>query len=399
MKNIYIKRILTALFISTSVLGGSFSSINTVNADKTSGVVNTSKVTYLYTKEGKLITNRALGANTPWLTDQIEDLPGIGSSYRVATNEWVKASDIKYQTKNDSQPSQNDDPTPHEGTIIINTGTATISYTKWGLDLWEGYGNSKYKTGRVLPNGSSWKFFNKAIDNQGNAWYEIGKNQWIDGTYTQIANTDFSQDAASHWDPNFTAVKLNRSTEVYNNDNYGSGVRGTVQQGTIVQVASTLRNGGSIWYELSNGGWIPASITSVVSGHRDNVSLDGKTRQQAVDAVIAEAKSHIGTPYVWNGRTPSGFDCAGLMQYTFKQALGKNIGAWTVPQEVSGTKVTINQLQPGDLVFWGPQGASYHVGLYLGNNQYINAYAPGTNVRIESISSNFYPSFGVRVIQ
>lgn len=392
------KFLITFLF-SASILGGFISTISTVAASQTNGVVSTSKITYLYTKEGKMVTNRALAANTPWITDQIENLPNIGEAYRVATNEWVKSTDIKYQTTNEYNSSKNGTDNNSNKDIIPNTGVATISYTQWGLDLWEGYGTNKYKTGTVLPNNSSWKFIAKAIDSQGNAWYEIGKNQWIDGTYTKITNNSFTDTSASHWDPNFTAVKLNKSTEIYNSNNYNSGVRGSIQQGNIVQVASTLRSGGKIWFELSNGGWIPSSITSVISGNRSNIDLNGHSRQQAIESVISVAKKQIGIPYVWNGRTPSGFDCAGLMQYSFKQALGQNIGAWTVPQEVSGKRVSVSQLQRGDLVFWGPQGATYHVGLYLGNGQYINAYAPGTNVRIDTISSNFYPSFGVRVIQ
>lgn len=85
------------------------------------------------------------------------------------------------------------------------------------------------------------------------------------------------------------------------------------------------------------------------------------------------------------------------MQYVFKQVTGQNIGGWTVPQESIGTHVSINDLQAGDLVFWGDPGATYHVGLYIGNNQYLNALRPGTNVKIDTISSSFEPSFGVRV--
>lgn len=87
------------------------------------------------------------------------------------------------------------------------------------------------------------------------------------------------------------------------------------------------------------------------------------------------------------------------MQYIFRSATGQNIGSWTVPQETAGTKVAISDLQPGDLVFWGPEGASYHVALYLGNDQYLNALRPGTNVKIDTISSSFEPSFGVRIFK
>ncbi|MGL5898172.1 MAG: C40 family peptidase, partial [Lactobacillaceae bacterium] len=116
-----------------------------------------------------------------------------------------------------------------------------------------------------------------------------------------------------------------------------------------------------------------------------------------IDQLIITAKQQLGKPYVWDGKGPNSFDCSGLMQYIFKKVTGKNIGSWTVPQESSGVKVKLNQLQKGDLLFWGASGSSYHVALYLGNNTYIHALRPGTYIKIDQISNNFAPSFGVRI--
>lgn len=76
------------------------------------------------------------------------------------------------------------------------------------------------------------------------------------------------------------------------------------------------------------------------------------------------------------------------MQYVFRQVTGQNIGAWTVPQETAGTKVSMNDIKRGDLIFWGNSGASYHVALYLGNNEYLNALRPGTNVKTDPNCKN-----------
>ena len=116
-----------------------------------------------------------------------------------------------------------------------------------------------------------------------------------------------------------------------------------------------------------------------------------------VPAVIAKLKQQLGKPYVWDGKGPNGFDCSGLMQYAIKQVTGRNIGAFTVTQEAAGTPVALNALQPGDLLFWGPKNASWHVAMYIGNNQYLNALRPGTNIKIDPISRAFMPSFAVRV--
>lgn len=114
-------------------------------------------------------------------------------------------------------------------------------------------------------------------------------------------------------------------------------------------------------------------------------------------AAISAAQSQIGVAYSWGGETPGvGFDCSGLTQWALAKA-GVSIPRVTTAQESAGQRVSISQLQPGDLVFWGSAGSTYHVALYIGNNQYIHAPHPGQSVTIASISNYFKPSFGVRV--
>lgn len=113
-------------------------------------------------------------------------------------------------------------------------------------------------------------------------------------------------------------------------------------------------------------------------------------------AVINLAMAQIGKPYVWGAHGPSSFDCSGLMDYVFQNAAGRSIGGWTVPQESAGYSVSLSSLQPGDLLFWGAQGSSYHVALYIGGGQYIHAPQPGENVKIGSMQY-YTPSFAKRV--
>ncbi|MGM0126203.1 peptidoglycan DL-endopeptidase CwlO [Enterococcus sp. AZ194] len=113
-------------------------------------------------------------------------------------------------------------------------------------------------------------------------------------------------------------------------------------------------------------------------------------------AVVAEAYKYIGVPYVWGGKTPSGFDCSGFTSYVYRQATGREIGGWTVPQESAGTRISINDAQPGDLLFWGPQGGTHHVAIALGGGQYIHAPQPGENVKIGSYAW-YAPDFAVRM--
>lgn len=137
------------------------------------------------------------------------------------------------------------------------------------------------------------------------------------------------------------------------------------------------------------------SENGVVSLSHD-VKVSENASEQA-KAVIDVATQQIGTPYVWGGRAPGGFDCSGLMQYVFRTALGMEIGSWTVPQESAGTIIPISEAQPGDLYFWGAQGATTHVALATGNGEFIHAPQPGDNVKVGS-TQWFTPSFAVRVL-
>lgn len=117
---------------------------------------------------------------------------------------------------------------------------------------------------------------------------------------------------------------------------------------------------------------------------------------EATNNVVDVAYQQLGVPYVWGGTTRSGFDCSGLTQYVYKKARGINIGRVTTNQEYAGTKIPVSKAQPGDLLFWGARGSTYHVAIYVGNGNYIHAPEPGQKVKIQSMAW-YAPSFAVRV--
>lgn len=116
---------------------------------------------------------------------------------------------------------------------------------------------------------------------------------------------------------------------------------------------------------------------------------------EIVTALIAEAKKHLGTPYVWGGTSPSGFDCSGFVQYVYR-SVGINLPRTTYTQQNVGVPVPLDQVQPGDLIFRG--NPSHHVVIYIGNNQYIHAPYTGTVVRIETYNPSKF-TFARRIIQ
>lgn len=112
-------------------------------------------------------------------------------------------------------------------------------------------------------------------------------------------------------------------------------------------------------------------------------------------SLIANVQQYLGVPYVWGGTTPAGFDCSGLIYYAAKQA-GISLPRVSQAQSTVGSYVAVSDLQAGDLVFWGGVGSAYHVGIYIGNGQYIHAPAPGQNVTVGNVSY-FKPDFGRRI--
>ena len=106
--------------------------------------------------------------------------------------------------------------------------------------------------------------------------------------------------------------------------------------------------------------------------------------------IITNAKKHLGTPYVWGGTSPGGFDCSGLVQYVFRQS-GISLPRTTTEQVKVGTYVSKSNLKPGDLVFLQNtyrQGVS-HAGIYIGNGQMIHA-SSSKGVVISNLSTSYY---------
>jgi cell wall-associated NlpC family hydrolase len=97
---------------------------------------------------------------------------------------------------------------------------------------------------------------------------------------------------------------------------------------------------------------------------------------------VAVAMQYLGTPYVWGGASPSGFDCSGFTMYVWGQ-LGVSLPHNAAAQYGMGTPVPRDALEPGDLVFFDGLG---HVGLYVGNGAFIHAPHTGDVVRISSLS-------------
>ncbi|ATW48091.1 NlpC/P60 family protein [Streptomyces xantholiticus] len=99
-------------------------------------------------------------------------------------------------------------------------------------------------------------------------------------------------------------------------------------------------------------------------------------------AATTAARSVVGSPYVWGANGPSGFDCSGLVQWSYAQA-GVGLPRTSQAQAYAGRRVPLSQARPGDIVTYRSDAS--HVGMYVGNGQVVHAPYPGAAVRYDPV--------------
>lgn len=115
-----------------------------------------------------------------------------------------------------------------------------------------------------------------------------------------------------------------------------------------------------------------------------------KTVNKPGPLALAVARGHLRTPYVYGGRTPRGFDCSGLVWYSYRQA-GVTVPRTSLEQYRQSRPVSVAELSPGDLVFFrvSRQKVS-HVGLYVADGRFIHAPSSGKGVCYDSLDSPYW---------
>ncbi|MEH6993815.1 NlpC/P60 family protein [Neobacillus drentensis] len=135
--------------------------------------------------------------------------------------------------------------------------------------------------------------------------------------------------------------------------------------------------------------------SEVAKASTPSVAAPNVTNSATANSVIANAKQYLGVPYVWGGSTPSGFDCSGFTSYVYR-SVGISLPRTSRAQQNVGTRISLSQVQPGDLVFRG--SPAYHVGIYIGGGQYIHAPQTGDVVKIAPFNPSKF-STASRVLQ
>jgi cell wall-associated NlpC family hydrolase len=167
------------------------------------------------------------------------------------------------------------------------------------------------------------------------------------------------------------------------------GIIGHLIKGSTVSI---LDNSGA-WYKIKtpNGNTVWAD-KSFITIRTSNVSRGDDRSADLGQKLVDFAEQFLGVGYVWGGSSPNGFDCSGLVMYTY-QNFGISLHRVASAQATEGTFVSKDNLKPGDLVFFDTHGTGTyinHVGMYIGNGKFIQASSGRSMVVISTLVSGFY---------
>jgi len=287
---------------------------------------------------------------------------------------------VKETTLSASQSAQSEEAQGSSETGVV---TATV------LNVRETAGTSA-KVVAQFKYGVEVKVLDKANTDDGSAWYKVNYGSttgWVSGEYVSFSNEPIDEGVV-----NVDVANIRSGPGL----NYGIVTQ--YKKGQKVNVYSWSGE----WYKIKteNGdfAWIFGELlTTRKSLIYDSTvasrggSASSETASTLGQKIVEYAKKFLGVKYVWGGTSPSGFDCSGLVQYVYRQ-FGIKLNRVAADQAKQGTTVSRSQLKPGDLVFFNTDSDSTidHVGIYIGNNQFIHASMGRGKVLIDPLNSGYY---------
>ena len=157
----------------------------------------------------------------------------------------------------------------------------------------------------------------------------------------------------------------------------------------------------SIFTIINSNSLFADEITDVANSSAVNVVPAQSS--DAIGNMLLQSVSLMGIAYKWGGNTPdTGMDCSGFVRYVFKKSLGINLPRTAAEMAKVGKRISINELEPGDLIFFNTRrGSNTHIGIYLGNNKFIQSPRTGENIQISELNGYWVKHFNgaKRVVQ
>ena len=275
------------------------------------------------------------------------------------------------------------------GVAFASIGTATVTADSLRL---RSEANTSSETITLAPKGTEVT----VEEDAGDGWYKVTYGDevgYMSGSWLTVTLEDGTVIAAAEGtEPDqkrgiVTADVLNvRSGPATTYDRVS-----TLKAGTVVDIVADLGNG---WYQIE-AGYVSADYVVLAGVNYNEGSSELGT------AAAAMAKSLLGCRYVSGGAGPNGVDCSGLMYYIYKQ-LGHPIARGSSSQYYkSGYFVSLSAMQPGDLIFFfdrrfdssGGTLPTTHVGMYVGNGQFIHASTTSYRVQYDNVYGSYYTPY------
>lgn len=186
------------------------------------------------------------------------------------------------------------------------------------------------------------------------------------------------------------AIVNTQTLKVREQPNTDSVVITLIPQEEELEVVEVMDNGWVKFLLDDEEAYVSGEYVDVEERLEKAVTLTELLYGQGVSDVrvdlVQYAKQFVGNPYVWGGVSlTGGADCSGFTLSIYKK-YGISLPHHAASQAQMGTKVTMGEIQPGDLVFYAKNGKINHVAIYIGNGQVIHASSPKTGIKISSVN-------------
>ena len=271
-------------------------------------------------------------------------------------------------------------------TVTSTTGTAGTVKCSSSVNL-RSAANTSSSILAELKNGTA-----VTVVSTANGWCKVtcsGKTGYIKQDYVSTTGSVSNNTSASTGTA--AVVKCSSTVNFRSAASTSSTILGELKNGTAVTVLSTSNGWSKVSYAGTTGYisadyLVTASSGTAINPSNTAASVSISAKRQSV---LNYAAQFLGVPYVYGGSTPSGFDCSGFTSYVFKNTVG-SIPRVAQAQYDATTRVSRDDLLPGDLVFFGSSTSSIsHVGIYVGSNQFIHAPSTGDVVKYSSLTGSY----------